>query len=191
MEEFVTILEDGSNADVLHLHLQKLKVRAAGDYLRFLKTVEKRVDHITVEWASPAGKVRKTGVSGLTVRAAISIIEDESLEEKDSFTIPAVLIGANIDKRTYEVWHAQNREERYEGKITKDGVASVSGATIGETYLVHLRQTLKVKTTTGVTTERVELVHLDPLPTETETVAAPSSSGGAGFLRAKAVYAPR
>lgn len=164
LEEFVAILEEGSNADALQAHLKRLKARAAGDYLRFLRTLEKRVERTKVEWASPAGRVRKAEVSGLTVRAAIAIIQDEKIEDKSSFTIPAVLIGANIDKQTYEVWHADDQEERYEGKIAKGGIASVSGAIIGKTYLTHLRQTVKVKTSTGETSERVELVHLEPLP---------------------------
>lgn len=166
LAEFVSIIQDGSNADALQAHLKRLKARAAGDYLRFLRSIEKRVDHTVVEWASPSGEERRAEMSGPTVRAAIAIIEDERLEEKERFSIPGVLIGANIDKQTYEVWHARDHDERYEGKIAREGVDSVRGATIGQTYRIHLRLTVRVKISTGEALERVELVFLEPLGDE-------------------------
>lgn len=174
LEEFVKVIATGSNADELQEHLRRLHARAAGSYLSFLRSIDKGVERTIVSWASPAGGERRVEVSALTVRAAIAIIQDQTLEERESFTLFATLVGANLRTLTYEV-RAEREQERYSGKILPEAVAAVKGAVLGQAYNTHLRRILKIQTSTGEEQEDVVLVGLDDV-SETPPSAAPAPS---------------
>lgn len=172
LEEFVKVVATGSNADELQNYLRRLRARAAGSYLNFLRSIDKGVERTIVRWASPGGEERRVEVSALTVRAAIAIIEDETLEDRESFTLFATLVGANLRTRTYEVRGEGDDKERYSGKIATEAAAAVKGAVLGRAYNARLRRVLKIQTSTGEEHEEVILVGLDEA---SETASTPSA----------------
>lgn len=69
----------------------------------------------------------------------------EALSRRTLRDIVGKLVGANIDKKTFEVWSLDKEGQHYAGRIADDAVETVKGAVIGNTYRAFIVQVEKLK----------------------------------------------
>jgi len=165
LREFVTLLNLGSQAEPLQERLARLPARAAANYLKFLKSLEDKIEYAKAEWASPAlssGSEMVT-ISAVTVHAAISALEYQVFESREEFDAVGRLVGASLDRKTFELRYGSKKREVFVGDISEAAVRSVEGAIIGERYRATLERTQSVKMATGEIIETLTLLALrDP-----------------------------
>lgn len=159
LQEFLNLLIIGDNEQLLQEKLMQLKPRAASKYLLFLRSI-KEIAETDVEWASPRPDWgEKTTITKNIAQEAIRIIERSEIQSEEIFTVFGYLIGANLDKRTYEFW-AKDDRSHFSGKITGDALDSVRGAALGGSYYATIHKISSLKSITGEPDEKNELTKL-------------------------------
>jgi hypothetical protein len=156
----------GSNTQALAQQLVELRVRASSKYLVLLQALSTRVSETHFEWASPAtGRSGHASLTATTAKEAITVIEQTEIQAPTEFVIVGTLIGANIDKKNYELWakDAQGRRRAYSGRIDDSALTSIEGATIKASYVATIRQISRIEPTTGEASDKYVLVALRPM----------------------------
>jgi hypothetical protein len=165
LREFVALLSLGSQAEPLQRRLALLPARAAANYVKFLKSLDDKIEYAKAEWASPnldAGSETVT-ISAVTVHAAISALEYQAFESREEFDAVGRLVGASLDRMTFELRYGPRKREVFVGDISEVAVRSVEGAVIGDRYRAILERTQTVKMATGEVIEALTLLALkDP-----------------------------
>ena len=87
-------------------------------------------------------------------------IEYDAAAEKREIWVVVKLVGANLDKKTFEVWSVE-RDDHYAGRVAEEAVNSVNGAVLGKTYRAWLSQTAKRKPASGDMQEETVLLQLE------------------------------
>jgi hypothetical protein len=165
LRELVALLSLGSQAEPLQERLARLPARAAANYLKFLKSLDEKIDHAKAEWASPSlnsGSETVT-ISAVTVHAAISALEYQAFESREEFDAVGRLVGASLDRMTFELRYGPKKREVFIGNISEAAARSVEGAVIGERYRATMERMQSVKMATGEIVESLTLLVLkDP-----------------------------
>jgi hypothetical protein len=160
LEDFVSLLSVSGHAEELQQRLAK-QPRVAGHLLGMLRSIDQKIDSLSVEWASPQpGRGAGTSLSAVTVDAAIAVIEHKAPSAEREFWVVCRLVGADIEKKTFQVWSLEMDDHHYSGRISDEALETVNGAVIGDTYRAFILQIEKLKPATGDVLEETILVQL-------------------------------
>ena len=164
LREFLSLLKIGSQAEQLQAHLGRLPPRAAANYLKFLRSLDDKIQLATAELASPTlGAVSETAtLSAVTVRAAISALEYETFSSREQFDAVGRLVGASLDKMTFELRYGSKKREYLSGEISEEAFLSVKGAILDARYRAKLERLQSIKMTSGEVVEVLRLLSLEP-----------------------------
>lgn len=91
---------------------------------------------------------------------AAANVEHKAATEKREIWVIVRLVGANLDKKTFEVWSVE-RDDHYAGRVAEEAVDSVTGAVLGKTYRAWISQTAKLKPSSGYLQEETVLLQLE------------------------------
>jgi len=164
LNELIRLINIGNDAEQLKERLAVLKIRTAGKYVAFLNSLSDRVDSTSFELASPKNaSLHHAQMSSATAQQVISIIEQADLEPPEDVIIRGTLIGANLNKKNYEIW-ARDSEGKltiYAGRISERALNFVSTATLSREYTASLRATKAINSVTGEVEDKFELLSLE------------------------------
>jgi hypothetical protein len=128
-----------------------------------LRAIEKRIELLSVKWASPfPGRTSEAKMSGVAIKAAIAVIEHKLPEKRTHFWRLGRLVGASIEKRVFEFKSTEREDEHFEGKVSEAAQEAINGAVLGNTYRAHIQQVVALKPATGEEDEEFTLLALIP-----------------------------
>ena len=141
IEEFLKLLNAGSNQDQLKTLLRRLKSRVARNYTQFLKSLSESVRDTKFTWASPNPARGGTAyLSELQMREAIEILQKLQEEETSTFTITGTLTGAFLSSKRFEI---ETTEKTYTGDIADEAIETVKNATLSQNYTATIQEIIK------------------------------------------------
>lgn len=164
LNELVRLINIGNDAEQLKERLAVLKIRTAGKYVAFLNSLSDRVESTSFELASPKNTfLSQAQISSATAQQVISIIEQADLEPPVDFIAQGTLIGANLNKKNYEIWSrdSDGKLTVYSGRISEHAINFVSTATLSREYIASLRATKSINSVTGEIEDKFELISLE------------------------------
>lgn len=160
LEEFLGLLSASGHAEELQQRLAE-QPRVASNFLSMLRALHDRVESVNVEWSSPQpDRHARATLPAVTVDAAIAVIEHQAPRERREFIVLCRLVGANIDKKSFEVWAIEREGDRFSGRIADEALESVNGAIIGNSYRALIVQVEVLKPATGDVQEETTLLQL-------------------------------
>ena len=120
LEHFVQLLAATNSPDKLQALLSE-QPRVAGSFLVMLRAIEKRIELLSVKWASPfPGRTSEAKMSGVAIKAAIAVIEHKAPEKETHFWRLGRLVGASIERRIFEFKSTEREDEHFEGKVSAE-----------------------------------------------------------------------
>jgi len=165
LDEFILLINLSAKPEELKDQLTHLKIRTASKYLNFLRSIDSGIQHTNFQWASPkSGHHGNAKLTSKEVKGAISMIEKSEFQKPEHIDVVGKLIGANIDKKTYEIWvKSENSQEEdiYSGKVSEKAFPLLSTATLSEYYRATIEKTTKIKSITGEIVIKYELISLE------------------------------
>lgn len=171
IEEFIGLMNAGSNTGELNERLRSLRSRVASKYLEFLDAIQDGIVETRVDWASPdkerGGSAAISFEIATIALEAIKHLEEVSIEEIETI---GTLIGANIRTKRFEI---VSGDRRFEGDIAEQAMFAASQATLSRIYAVTIRQTITSKII-GDPTVRQQLIAIsDTNSTPTNFIISP------------------
>jgi hypothetical protein len=166
LQELMDLLEVGDDEVQLGQQLQDLQIRAAASYARFLNAIASGDASARFTWASPSSDLpRQAEITARSARSVIGIIERTEFDPPELVKISGTLIGANLDKKNYEIWGRGSEGDltKYSGRVADEAMPSLSGARLENTYLATIRQTKRINYVTGEAELKHELTNLEEL----------------------------
>ena len=151
IEEFLNLLNAGSDQEELRRRLHQLRLRVANSYTKFLKSLSDSVTDTKITWVSPNLERGETAnLSRLQLRAAIEILERFQKAEPVTFDITGTLMGAFLKSKKFEI---ETTEKTYTGDIADEALEAVSTATLSREYTAQMQETAEKSETTGEITK--------------------------------------
>jgi hypothetical protein len=163
LQELIYLINLGDDEERLREQLRQLKIRVAAKYASLLRSISERVDSTNFEWGSPAhDEMHVARVSADMAKAIIEIIERTELEPPERIEVRGQLIGANLNKKNYEIWtkDMDGNTVSYSGRVEDSAIDSLTGAILNREYLATLLQLNTINSVTGEVEERYVLVEL-------------------------------
>ena len=159
IEEFMKLLNAGSNQDELKKLLEQLKLKVAEDYTEFLQSLNESVIDTKFKWASPnPGRGGIASLSNPQMREAIEILQRFQEEVPSTFPITGTLTGAFLRSKRFEI---ETTEKTYTGDIADEAFEAVSKATLSREYTVTIQEiTQRNEATDEITKPRYQLLSL-------------------------------
>ncbi len=149
IEEFLNLLNAGSDQEELRRRLHQLRLRVANSYTKFLKSLSDSVTDTKITWVSPNLERGETAnLSRLQIGNAIEILERFQEEEPLTFTITGTLIGASLKSKTFQI---QTTEQIYSGAIADEAIEieAVRNASLSKEYIAKIQEPIEKSETTG------------------------------------------
>lgn len=158
----MTIFDSSSSEESLQHSLQSLHPRAIKKLRTLYESLDGKSESIGVIHARSDGTSSEVRISQSMLDASLRILNAIDQPIVRDFEIRGHLLGANERLRSFEL-HDEELDRRYTGKVPVDGARLVTGLTVGDTYLVTLRETLEIATATGEETPKYSLIAISPL----------------------------
>ena len=138
IEEFLKLLNAGSDSDQLKELLGRLRLRVAEDYTKFLKSLGESVVDTSFKWTSPNPERGGTAyLSEPNMREVIEILEKFQDEVRSTFTITGTLTGAFLRSKRFEI---ETTEKPYTGDIADEALETVKNATLSREYTATIQE---------------------------------------------------
>ncbi|MCA0354704.1 MAG: hypothetical protein LCH85_22145 [Chloroflexi bacterium] len=161
LAELMDIIEIGTDDEKLQEKLSSLKSNIVGRYLEFLKELREYVTSTTITWASPSGNIREVSLPQPTVDKTIDIIQISNPSDERTDVIRGVLVGANLERRRFELKVKEDRRSRsIRGKVSDNGMKDLEYAQLSIEYTATIKYITTLKTITGEQFESCELESL-------------------------------
>ena len=159
IEEFMKLLNAGSNQDELKRLLEQLKLKVAEDYTEFLQSLNESVIDTKFKWTSPnPGRGGIAFLSNPQMRETIEILQRFQEEVPSTFTITGTLMGAFLRSKRFEI---ETTEKTYTGDIADEAIETVSNATLSREYTVTIQEiTQRNEATDEITKPKYQLLSL-------------------------------
>ena len=159
IEEFMKLLNAGSNQDELKKLLEQLKLKVAEDYTEFLQSLNESVIDTKFKWTSPnPGRGGIASLSNPQMREAIEILQRFQEEVPSTFTITGTLMGAFLRSKRFEI---ETTEKTYTGDIADEAIEIVSNATLSREYTATIQEiTQRNEATDEITKPKYQLLSL-------------------------------
>ena len=146
IEDFLELLNAGSNQEELKRPLGRLKSRVAENYAKFLKSLNECVNHTKLIWTSPNSERGGTAyLSESQIRDAIEIIERVLPETPTRFSISGTLVGASLNTKRFEL---KTTDELYTGDVSDQAIEAISSARINGEYIARIEEIVERRETT-------------------------------------------
>jgi hypothetical protein len=163
IEELITLIDVGSDAERLRVRLSKLRRRAASRYRALLAAIVAANTDFQVNWGSvKAGRGRSAKLAIGVARDALSAIQNIETNLTEILQVEGVLIGINIRTKYYEITSRVDGK-KYSGAIATEAVTDVQHATINESYSATLRLRTDTNPITGEERSHWDLTSLKHL----------------------------
>lgn len=159
----IDLLRLGNDEELLKQRLEILQIRVAAKYAGLLNALTGQVQFSRFEWASPRHDVvHEATITSEIAQEIVSIIERTEFEPPVDFTVKGQLIGANLNRKNYEIWSRdeEGKLTTYAGRISDSALESVTGAVLEREYTAFLRQFTSLNPVTGEIEDRYELLRL-------------------------------
>jgi len=163
IKELFDLIGLGADETLLTRRLQELQIRVAAKYASLLKTISDDVSSTEFEWATPKQpSTQKAEMSAESAKLVLSVIEQTQFEPPQILNIRGRLIGANLDKKNYEIWAkgVNDKNVIYSGRATDSALDSLAGAVLGQEYDATIRQLKVINLVTADVDEKNELLSL-------------------------------
>ena len=141
IQQFLNLLNAGSNQDELKSLLAQLKLRVATSYARYLKSLSESVIDTTFTWVSP--NPDRGGTADLSkpqIQGAIGILEQYQTETPSTFSIFGTLIGISLKTKKFEI---ETSKELYTGGIADEAIEAVSNVTLSQQYTAKIQEIIE------------------------------------------------
>ena len=159
IEEFLDLLNAGSNQSELKRRLEHLKSKVAENYATFLKSLTESVSETNLTWTSPHPE--RGGAAYLSkpqMQGAIEILQRFQEEDPSTFTITGTLIGASLKSKRFEI-DANNKV--YSGSIADEAIEPISTARMSGEYTATIQEiTEKHEATDEISKPKYQLLSL-------------------------------
>ncbi|RKU31565.1 hypothetical protein C6497_01600 [Candidatus Poribacteria bacterium] len=167
INEFVKILNSGSNEDELKSLMDQFGPRVAKGYTNFLKPLSESVIDTKFTWTSPHPD--RGGTAKLTqsqIINAIDILEKIQEETSEKITIRGTLVGISVRDKTFQLETSDdNYYERdfFKGKITDEAFETeiVKNATVNKQYTAEIQGFAQIGETKDETNIKFRLLSLN------------------------------
>ena len=159
IEEFLKLLNAGSDQNQLKELLGRLKSKVAEDYTKFLKSLGESVVDTSFKWTSPDPERGGTAyLSEPKMREVIEILEKFQDEVPLTFTITGTLTGAFLSTKKFEI---ATTEKPYTGDIADEALETVKDATLSREYTATIQEiTQRSEATNEITKPKYLLLSL-------------------------------
>ena len=159
IKDFLELLNAGSNQEELKTPLERLKLRVAENYTKFLKSLSESVKDTKLTWTSPNPERGGTAyLSEPQMRETIEILERFQPEAQSTFTITGTLVGASLNTKRFEI---QTSEKLYIGDIADQAIEAISMVRINGQYTARIQEiTERRETTDEITKPKYQLLSL-------------------------------
>ena len=158
IEEFMKLLNAGSDPDELKRLLEQLRSRVAKDYTEFLKSLNESVTDTKFTWTSPnPSRGEIVSLSNLQMREVIEILQRFQEETPSTFEITGTLIGASLKSKRFEI---ETINKTYIGKIADEAFEAISRATLSQEYSAEIQESIEKSETTDETKTVYQLLSL-------------------------------
>ena len=166
INQFVKILNSGSNQDQLKLLMDQFGPKVAKGYTNFLKPLSETVIDTRFTWTSPHPD--RGGTAKLTqsqIIKAIEILEKIQEETSETITISGTLVGLSLRSKSFEIETTdENYYERdyFRGKITDEAyeTETIRNATLSQTYIAEIQGFVEIGETKDETNIKFRLLSL-------------------------------
>ena len=166
INQFVKILNSGSNQDQLKLLMDQFGPKVAKGYTNFLKPLSEAVIDTRFTWTSPHPD--RGGTAKLTqsqIIKAIEILEKIQEETSETITISGTLVGLSLRSKLFEIETTdENYYERdyFRGKITDEAyeTETIRNATLSQTYIAEIQGFVEIGETKDETNIKFRLLSL-------------------------------
>jgi hypothetical protein len=93
---------------------------------------------VRVYFAHPGQDLRETGLSSAQAGRGLEILSEASTTSREVYIERAVLIGANVRTRAFEL-RDESTGEKYAGKVEQEALPQIDGLQLGEGYRYSAR----------------------------------------------------
>lgn len=138
-DQLVSLIASAEDDDTLRASVSRLHERAFSKFRGLLADIADTTTRVNVYLAKPNGDLRETTMSAQQANRGLAIMSEVSTDEEFVNIERAILIGANVRTRAFEL-RDEATDEKYAGKVAKDALPQIEGLQIGE----PLRYTARV-----------------------------------------------
>ncbi len=166
INQFVKILNSGSNQDQLKSLMDQFGPKVAKGYTNFLKPLSESVIDTRFTWTSPhPDRGRTAKLTQSQIIKAIEILEKIQEETSETITISGTLVGISLRNKSFQIETTnENFYERdyFKGKITEEAfeTATVRNATVSKTYIAEIQGYIEIGETKDETNIKFRLLSL-------------------------------
>lgn len=159
IEEFLKLLNAGSNYDQLRTLLGQLGSKVATHYTKFLQSLSESVIDTKFTWTSPNSDRGGTAyLSEPQMREVVDILQKFQEEATEAFPVTGILTGAFLSSKRFEI---ETEEKTYTGSIANEAIETVENATLSQTYTAMIKEiTKRSEATDEVTKTEYQLLSL-------------------------------
>ena len=166
INEFVKILNSGSNQDELKTLMEQFGPKVAKDYTEFLKPLSESVIDTRFTWISPHPDHGGTAqLSKSQMIKVIEILEKIQEETSEKIRIRGTLVGVSLRDKSFQIETTDENfydREYFKGKITDEafGTETVRNATVSKTYIAEIQGFVEISETKDETNIKFRLLSL-------------------------------
>ena len=160
IDEFMKLLNAGSDPEELKKLLEQLKSKVAEDYTQLLKSLSKSVIDTRFKWTSPnPDRGGTASLSKSQMQGAIEILKRFQEESLPTFQVTGTLTGVWLRSKRFQI---ETTEETYTGKIADKVFETVSKPTVNQEYTAEIQEiTERSETTDEITKTKYQLLSLE------------------------------
>lgn len=155
-DQLVSLIACASDDAALRAAVSRLHPRAFSKFRSLLTDVADTTASLNIYLAKPNGELRETVMSAQQANRGLAIMSEVSTDEAVVTVERAILIGANVRTRAFEL-RDEASDEKYAGKVARDALRQIEGLQIGEPLRYTARIT--VITTYPSTQSEAKTVH--------------------------------
>ena len=159
LDEFMKLLNAGSNQYELKKLLEQLRSKVAEDYTELLKSLSRSVTDTRFKWTSPnRERGRTVSLSKPQMQEAIEILKRFQEGSPSTFTITGTLTGVWLSSS--QRFAIETTERTYTGKIADQVFETVSKPRVNQEYTAEIQEITERSETTAETKTKYELLSL-------------------------------
>ena len=159
IDEFMKLLNAGSDSEELKKLLEQLRSKVAEDYTQLLKSLSKSAMDTRFKWTSPnPDRGGTASLSKSQMQRAIEILKRFQEEPLSTFQVTGTLTGVWLRSKRFQI---ETTEETYTGKIADKVFETVSKPTVNQEYTAEIQEiTERSETTDEITKTKYQLLSL-------------------------------
>ncbi len=152
ISDFIDLIGCNYDEDMLGNILNRLKIKVIEEYRKFLVALKESESDIEFSWASPnSNKKKSVSLSMEDIPKIIEKLKAIEEEQQPTFNITGILVGLDVDEKTFAMRSDSDTFELEEGISRKkvkgdllkdDPDSSVTSATINNLYKATIRPKL-------------------------------------------------